>query len=87
MRTCRNRCSISARCSPWTYFSASRTSSGNCLVTNANLLKVYLPRVILPTSATVGGLVDYALTSASAPVSEPVQFEAATSSGFMISRR
>jgi len=47
---------------PWTYFSATLTNSGNSLVANANLLtKVYFPRVILPTSAAFGGLVDFAI--------------------------
>ena len=49
---------------PWTYFSATLTNSGNSLVANANLLtKVYFPRVILPTSAAVSGLVDLAVGS------------------------
>src|SRR6478672_11056216 len=44
---------------PWTYFAATLTTSGNSLVTNAGLLtKVYFPRVILPTSAAVSGLLD-----------------------------
>jgi lipopolysaccharide transport system permease protein len=47
---------------PWTYFSATLVNSGNSLVVNANLLtKVYFPRVILPTSAAVSGLVDFAV--------------------------
>jgi lipopolysaccharide transport system permease protein len=49
---------------PWTYFSATLSNSGNSLVANANLLtKVYFPRVILPTSAAVSGLVDFAVGS------------------------
>jgi lipopolysaccharide transport system permease protein len=49
---------------PWTYFSATLSTSGNSLVANANLLtKVYFPRVILPTSAAVSGLVDLAVGS------------------------
>ena len=49
---------------PWTYFAATLTNSGNSLVANANLLtKVYFPRVILPTSAAVSGLVDFAIGS------------------------
>jgi len=47
---------------PWTYFAATLSNSGNSLVANANLLtKVYFPRVILPTSAAVSGLVDFAI--------------------------
>ena len=49
---------------PWTYFAATLANSGNSLVVNANLLtKVYFPRVILPTSAAVSGLVDFAVGS------------------------
>jgi len=49
---------------PWTYFSATLSNSGNSLIANANLLtKVYFPRVILPTSAAVSGLVDFAVGS------------------------
>jgi lipopolysaccharide transport system permease protein len=49
---------------PWTYFAATLSTSGNSLVVNANLLtKVYFPRVILPTSAAVSGLVDFAIGS------------------------
>lgn len=45
---------------PWTYFSATLVNSGNSLVVNANLLtKVYFPRMILPSSAAVSGLVDF----------------------------
>jgi lipopolysaccharide transport system permease protein len=47
---------------PWTYFSSTLVNSGNSLVVNANLLtKVYFPRVILPSSAAVSGLVDFAV--------------------------
>jgi len=44
---------------PWMYFAAALANSGNSLVANAGLVtKVYFPRVILPTSAAVSGLVD-----------------------------
>lgn len=47
---------------PWSYFSSTLVNSGNSLVVNANLLtKVYFPRVILPSSAAVSGLVDFAV--------------------------
>jgi lipopolysaccharide transport system permease protein len=49
---------------PWTYFASTLSNSGNSLVANAHLLtKVYFPRVILPTSAAVSGLVDFAIGS------------------------
>ena len=44
---------------PWTFFSNAVTSSGNSLVASAHLIsKVYFPRVIIPTAATLAGLVD-----------------------------
>jgi lipopolysaccharide transport system permease protein len=49
---------------PWTYFAASLSLTGNSLVANANLItKVYFPRMALPASATLSGLVDYAIAS------------------------
>jgi lipopolysaccharide transport system permease protein len=45
---------------PWIYFSATLPVSANSLVSNTDLLtKVYFPRVILPASATIGGLFDF----------------------------
>lgn len=47
---------------PWMYFSATLSNSGNSLVANAHLItKVYFPRVILPTSAAISGLADFAI--------------------------
>jgi lipopolysaccharide transport system permease protein len=47
---------------PWTYFSASLTSSSNSLVTNANLVtKVYFPRLIIPIAAVAVPIVDFLL--------------------------
>jgi len=44
---------------PWTYFANALTNSGNSLVGNANLItKVYFPRVIIPASASLAGLLD-----------------------------
>ena len=44
---------------PWTYFANSITNSGNSLVGSANLItKVYFPRVIIPASASLAGLLD-----------------------------
>jgi lipopolysaccharide transport system permease protein len=48
----------------WTYFAATLNQSGNSLVTNTNLItKVYFPRVALPASSALSGLVDLALAS------------------------
>jgi len=45
---------------PWTYFSGSLTTAGNSLVSNANLItKVYFPRIIIPASAALSGVVDF----------------------------
>jgi lipopolysaccharide transport system permease protein len=47
---------------PWTFFSNSVTSSSNSLVGSANLItKVYFPRLIVPASAMMAGLVDFFL--------------------------
>src|SRR5579875_2809753 len=43
----------------WTYFSSTLSLAGNSLVANSSLItKVYFPRVLLPTAAAVGGLLD-----------------------------
>ena len=47
---------------PWTYFSNAVTDSTASLVTNANLIsKVYFPRLVLPLSAVIAKLVDFAI--------------------------
>jgi homopolymeric O-antigen transport system permease protein len=47
---------------PWMYFSSTLSTSGNSLVVNAHLIsKVYFPRVILPSSAAISGLVDFGI--------------------------
>lgn len=49
---------------PWTYFANSLTTTGNSLVSNANLIrKVYFPRAALPVSASISGLVDLFIAS------------------------
>ncbi len=48
----------------WGFFSSALTKSGNSLVGNANLItKVYFPRMVVPISAVLAGLVDLAVTS------------------------
>lgn len=45
---------------PWTYFANAISASGNSLVGNANLItKVYFPRLIVPGSASLAGLLDF----------------------------
>jgi lipopolysaccharide transport system permease protein len=47
---------------PWTYFASALTRSATSLVASANLLtKVYFPRLLIPLSATLSALVDFAI--------------------------
>jgi lipopolysaccharide transport system permease protein len=49
---------------PWTYFSTAVSSSGNSLVGNKNLLtKVYFPRIAIPASSALSGLLDFFIAS------------------------
>lgn len=48
----------------WNYFSSALSSSGNSLVASANLIsKVYFPRLIIPASASLAGLLDLVISS------------------------
>lgn len=45
---------------PWQFFANSLTESSNSLVSNANLIsKVYFPRLIIPASSVMVGLIDF----------------------------
>ena len=47
---------------PWTFFAKSLDRSGFSVVTESNLItKIYFPRLIIPLSATLGGLLDFAI--------------------------
>ncbi len=47
---------------PWQLFAHALTESSNSLVGNQNLItKVYFPRLVVPISAVLGGLVDFAV--------------------------
>jgi lipopolysaccharide transport system permease protein len=47
---------------PWTFFSYALTQASNSLVGNANLIrKVYFPRLVIPISAVLSGIVDFTL--------------------------
>ena len=47
---------------PWQLFAHALTESGNSLVANQRLItKVYFPRLIIPVSAVLAGLVDFAI--------------------------
>jgi lipopolysaccharide transport system permease protein len=48
---------------PWMYFAASLQNATNKIVENQNVItKVYFPRLILPFSATLSGLVDFGIS-------------------------
>ena len=48
---------------PWTYLSKSLDRGASSVVSEANLVtKVYFPRVIIPVSAVLGGLVDFGIS-------------------------
>ena len=48
---------------PWQLFANSLTECSNSLVRNQNLItKVYFPRLVVPLSAVLGGLVDFAIS-------------------------
>jgi lipopolysaccharide transport system permease protein len=50
---------------PWLYFAKSLSGASDSLVGSANLVtKVYFPRLILPISKTLSGLVDFAISFA-----------------------
>jgi lipopolysaccharide transport system permease protein len=48
---------------PWNYFSSALTTASSSLVSNARLIsKVYFPRLIVPLSSVLSGLVGFAIT-------------------------
>src|SRR5246500_1126085 len=50
---------------PWTYFSTALTTATNVVVENQRVItKVYFPRLILPLSSVMSGLVDFAIAFA-----------------------
>ena len=47
---------------PWQFFSNALTESSNSLVASANMIsKVYFPRLIIPASSVLSGIVDFAI--------------------------
>ena len=47
---------------PWTYFSTSLATATSVVVANQRVItKVYFPRLILPLSSVISGLVDFAI--------------------------
>lgn len=50
---------------PWAFFASGLAKSANSIVSNANLLKkVYFPRLIIPVSNVLSGVVDFILAFA-----------------------
>ena len=50
---------------PWTYFSTAMSGSANSLVNSANVLnKVYFPRIFIPLTPVLAGLVDLVVAGA-----------------------
>lgn len=48
---------------PWQFFASSLSETSDSLINNANLLtKVYFPRIVMPTSAVIVSLVDFAIS-------------------------
>ena len=49
---------------PWQLFASALTHSSNSVVESANVItKVYFPRLVLPLSSVISGLVDFAIAS------------------------
>jgi lipopolysaccharide transport system permease protein len=47
---------------PWTYFANSLTTATNSMVTHRGIItKIYFPRLILPFSSVLPGLIDFAI--------------------------
>ncbi len=47
---------------PWNFFAGALDRSGNSLVGSANLItKIYFPRLVIPMSAVLAGLLDFAI--------------------------
>lgn len=50
---------------PWQLFAHALSESSNSLISNQNLItKVYFPRLVIPMSAVLAGLVDFSVASA-----------------------
>jgi len=47
---------------PWQFFSNSMSSAGNSVVAKSALItKIYFPRLIIPTSSVISGIVDFGI--------------------------
>ncbi|MDH5666790.1 MAG: ABC transporter permease [Nitrospira sp.] len=49
---------------PWQFFANAFADAGNSLISNANMIsKVYFPRLVVPASAVIVGLVDFLISA------------------------
>lgn len=49
---------------PWTYFATAMTGATSSLITNAGMLtKVYFPRLVIPMTPVLAGLVDFGIAA------------------------
>lgn len=49
---------------PWQFFASAFAEAGNSLISNANMIsKVYFPRLVVPASAVIVGLVDFLISA------------------------
>lgn len=49
----------------WQYYSSTLTNASGSMVANASMIqKIYFPRLIIPATAAITGLVDFAISSA-----------------------
>jgi lipopolysaccharide transport system permease protein len=54
---------IAAGTLPWQFFSSAFSDASNSLVANSNLIsKIYFPRIIVPASTVIVGLIDFAVS-------------------------
>ncbi len=50
---------------PWQFFSNIISESGNSLISNSSMIsKVYFPRIIIPTTSMIVGLIDFMISAA-----------------------
>jgi lipopolysaccharide transport system permease protein len=50
---------------PWTFFASGLANSSNSIVTNGNMIKkIYFPRLIVPISSILSGVIDFLLAFA-----------------------
>ena len=48
---------------PWHFFATAFADAGNSLISNANMIsKIYFPRLVIPASALIVSLVDFAIS-------------------------